>query len=255
MVCHERRPRFSCWDGTWANAPRNYGLREVLSEVKEAGFEGVELGSSLDFLGPADLLQTLLDELGLKMASLVVPTLAADARERIDYAAAFGVTVLMVGGGARPKGRPVEKIDMRPYADALCDLANYAGRYGMCLAQHTHPDSITGTTEESLMLLDMVPESVGITADVAHLQQAGSDPVRAIYRFGERLRHVHLKDYKIDTDELVELGRGAVDLAGVMRACRDVGYQGWYSVELDHSRTTPLESAKMSRHFLKEMGY
>lgn len=181
MACRECAPRFSYWDGTWASASRPYSLCQILTEIKEAGFQAVELGDALDFLGPADSLKAMLQDLGLEMATLVVPTLAADARQRVDYAAQFGVKVLMVGGGVRPKGRPVEPADMAPYAEALHDLAAYAGKYGMELAQHTHPDAITGTTEEALMLLQQVPECVGICADVAHLQQAGSDPVQAIY--------------------------------------------------------------------------
>lgn len=255
MACPGSEPRFSCWDGTWASAARQYSLREILSEIKQAGYDGAELGSSLAFLGESEGLRALLTELDLALATLVVPTLAPDARQRVDYAAHFGVTVLMVGGGTRPKNRPVEKRDMEPYARALGELAGYAAQYGMELAQHTHPGAITGTTEEALMLLDMVPDSVGVTADTAHLQQAGSDPVAAIGRFGDRLKHLHLKDYRAATDELLELGRGEVDLAGVMAACQRIGYRGWYSVELDRSSTTPLESARVSRQFLLQMGY
>jgi len=255
MTSSGTRPRFSCWDGTWANAARRggqqYSLSQVLKEIKEAGYEGVDLEASLAELGSPRDLQVLLAEYGLQLATLVVPTQAQDARERVDYASRFGVTVIMVGGGARPRGKAVGPEDMAVYAAALRDLAGYAASYGMALAQHTHPHSITATTEEALMLLEQVPENVGICADVAHLQQAGSDPVQAIYRLGARLKHVHLKDYRRETDELLELGRGQVDLAGVLRACQDVGYQGWYCVELDESKTTPLESARASRSYLQ----
>ena len=255
MASHGEKPRFGYWDGTWAAAGGDYSLREILSDISRSRYDGVELGSSLDFLGPADELKQALVEFRLEMASLVVPTLAADATLRVDYAAQFGIGVLMVGGGARPTGRLVEASDMAPYAKALSGLAAHAGKYGMALAQHTHPASVTATTDEALMLLDQVPDNVGICLDIAHAQQAGDDPVRAVHRLGHRLRHVHLKDYRRETDELLELGQGEVDIAGVMQACRGIGYQGWYTIELDQSRTTPFASACASRAHLQRLGY
>ncbi|MHB0878405.1 MAG: sugar phosphate isomerase/epimerase family protein [Anaerolineae bacterium] len=259
MAENESKPRFSYWDGTWAGVTarggKPYTVRQVLGEIKRAGYTGVELGTSLEALGPAAALKATLAGLGLEVATIVVPTLAPDARARVDYAAEFGLKVLMVGGGARPPDRLPRPGDMQPYAEALWALAEYAGRYGMELAQHTHPRSITGATEEALMLMEQVPDSVGVCVDVAHLMQAGSDPVEAIRTLGSRVKHVHLKDYRASTDELLELGQGDVDLPGVMTACWEVGYRGWYSVELDQSKTTPLRSALLSRRYLTRIGY
>jgi inosose dehydratase len=259
MEQSESKPRFSYWDGTWAGVTarggKPYTVRQVLGEIKRAGYDGVELGSSLEELGPAATLKQAVAGLGLEVATIVVPTLAADARERVDYAAEFGLKVLMVGGGARPAERAPRPADMAPYSEALWALAEYAGRYNMELAQHTHPRSITGTIEETLMLMEQVPDSVGVCVDVAHLQQAGSDAAAAIRALGSRVKHVHLKDYRARTDELLELGRGEVDLPGVMTALWEVGYGGWYSVELDRSTTTPLRSAGLSRRYLAKIGY
>lgn len=259
MSDNENKPRFSYWDGTWdgviARGGKPYTVRQVLGEIKRAGFAGVELGSSLTDMGPAATLKKAVAGLGLQVATIVVPTLAADARARVDYAAEFGLKVLMVGGGARPAERAPRPKDMQPYAEALEALAEYASRYGMELAQHTHPRSITGTTEEAQMLLEQVPDNVGICVDVAHLQQAGCDPVAAIRNLGGRVKHLHLKDYRAATDELLELGQGEVDLPGVMAACWEIGYGGWYSVELDRSQTTPLRSANLSRRYLTKIGY
>ena len=56
----------------------------------------------------------------------------------------------------------------------------------------------------------------------------------------------------------MELGRGKVNLTGVLAALEDVKFRGWAIVELDSvpdNARTPKESALISRRYLEEHGY
>jgi len=246
--------RIGYWDGTWKNDPKDYTLEQALREIKEADFEGVELGDPLSVLGTPDDLKKLLAEIGLEFITLSCPVEAPDARDRLDFAAEMGATVLMVGGGKRPKDRPPTAEDFKPYAEKVTALAEYGAKKGMKLAHHTHPGSLCGTYEEAGMLLGAAP-LVGLCPDVAHLRQAGSDPVKTILDYRDRVYHGHLKDIDIAADELVELGEGDVDLPAVMDAFEKINFSGWLTVELDRSSRTPLESALISKDYLRKLGY
>lgn len=94
------------------------------------------------------------------------------------------------------------------------------------------------------------------------------DPVAAVRRYGERIRHVHMKD--VDSDVLhrlrrgeisdfvgalrarifTELGNGLLDMMGVVRELSRLSYSGWLMCEQDTEWRPPAESAAISRAVL-----
>ncbi|HYW88655.1 MAG TPA: TIM barrel protein [Chloroflexota bacterium] len=51
-----------------------------------------------------------------------------------------------------------------------------------------------------------------------------------------------------------ELGRGCLDVPGLLGALRDTGYDGWLMIELDSTWLPPAESARTSREYLRSLG-
>jgi sugar phosphate isomerase/epimerase len=49
------------------------------------------------------------------------------------------------------------------------------------------------------------------------------------------------------------LGRGSVDIPGVLRALRDTAYEGWATVELDEYEGAPGEAASESFRYLQPL--
>lgn len=74
------------------------------------------------------------------------------------------------------------------------------------------------------------------------------------------LRHVHFKDSAFNPDgsfdDFVELGAGnsPYRMEDVVAVLRDAGYDGWLCLEQDRTRTTPLDSARTNRDFLRKHG-
>ena len=52
---------------------------------------------------------------------------------------------------------------------------------------------------------------------------------------GKRIHRVHLKDFKVDRDQILwkNIGEGAVDWPEVRKAFAEVGYAGWVTAELE----------------------
>jgi len=90
--------------------------------------------------------------------------------------------------------------------------------------------------------------------------------------YADSILTVHIKD--IDPDVLAEgvekgwdygafsdhgifaeLGRGMVDLPGVVEVLKGAGFDGWLIVETDETQLgSPLESAMVSRKYLRSLG-
>jgi inosose dehydratase len=106
---------------------------------------------------------------------------------------------------------------------------------------------------------------VKLELDTAHYQAAGGDPVEAIRRHGDRILFLHLKDLETPLPggapgsyRFVELGRGVVNLRGVMAELTRRNFDGWCIVELDRvpdPTRTPRQSAMISKQYLESLGY
>src|SRR5206468_12308860 len=95
---------------------------------------------------------------------------------------------------------------------------------------------------------------VRLCLDTGHVYLGGADPVAIARAARGRVLHVHLKDVdpvraqRVRNGEVpfrqavidglfVRLGKGAVDIAGVIETLEADGYRGWYVLEQDVSLT------------------
>ena len=81
---------------------------------------------------------------------------------------------------------------------------------------------------------------MGLCIDVGHTVRNGDDPVEMINLCGERLYDFHMKDVTKAAKEGVatELGKGVIDIVGVLRTLLKAKYN--YNVALEYEvNTTP----------------
>src|SRR5581483_10704511 len=98
----------------------------------------------------------------------------------------------------------------------------------------------------------------------------------AVRQYGKRIRYVHLKDVDpvvrdqvhkegmdfhkaVRSGVFTPLGSGCAELAGVVSDLLSLGYQGWMVAEQDVLNPlppgkTPIENARHSREFLRQLG-
>jgi sugar phosphate isomerase/epimerase len=74
-------------------------------------------------------------------------------------------------------------------------------------------------------------ERVGITVDVGHFHAAGVDWKALIRRYPHKIYNVHLKDHL--GQQSVGIGRGEIDLPGLIATLAEVGYAGPVALELE----------------------
>jgi hydroxypyruvate isomerase len=77
------------------------------------------------------------------------------------------------------------------------------------------------------LIEDAGSESLGILFDVYHLARVGSDPLAAIDRHGDLIRHVQISDFP----GRGEPGSGNLDLPAILARLRSCGYRGAIGLE------------------------
>jgi sugar phosphate isomerase/epimerase len=83
--------------------------------------------------------------------------------------------------------------------------------------------------------------------------------VAVLKKHGSRLNYLHFKDAVRPFTRpdffpnIRELGRGEVDLPGVMRVLAGIGYRGWIDVEQDFTTMTPAASCRTSMAYVRDV--
>ena len=122
---------------------------------------------------------------------------------------------------------------------------------GITASYHPHLTTIAESPAE----LDKVMSRsrIGLCPDTAHLAAGGGDPATLIRQYADRIRYVHLKDFRPDPFAFLPLGRGVLDMPDIVAAVRETGYDGWLLVELDSYDGSPREAAEISKAYLDQL--
>lgn len=145
--------------------------------------------------------------------------------------------------------------------------------YGLTPCFHSHGGSyIEHPTEVRTLLERTDPHLLRFCLDTGHVAFGGGDPLEIARAYGARIGYVHLKDIDLprlrsllaegrtyvtaaQQDVFVELGRGSLDVRGLLEILRASAYEGWIIVEQDrvvNDGADTLSSAVRSRTFLRQ---
>jgi inosose dehydratase len=233
----------------------------TLGEVAAAGYEGVELfdGNLAEFADDSGALRDALQAHGLTLvgvysgANLIFEDILGEelwrVRRACEWGAELGAEHLVIGGGAQ-RSEPATDTDYDRLATGLDEIARIADGHGLVASFHPHLSTIVESPEQIERLFDRTP--IRFCPDTGHLQAAGGDPVELVRTYRDRIEYVHIKDLDADGN-FVPLGRGELDVGGVLGVLRDAGFDGWVTVETDGWDGDPGEGARASRARLEEL--
>lgn len=174
---------------------------------------------------------------------------------------------------------PGEMIDRgyREFAERWIPVMDRYKELGIKYGLEVHPTEIAFdivTAQRALDALGHHP-AFGFNYDPSHMGYQGVDYVEFIYRFREKIFHVHIKDaaWKDVPGEsgvfggylefgdrrrnwnFVSPGRGDVDFEPIIRALNEIGYEGPLSVEWEDSGMDREHGARESCEFVKSMDF
>jgi sugar phosphate isomerase/epimerase len=261
LVSEARGGPFVFWDD----------LPYACQKAAELGFHGIEVfAPGADALDAGDL-RRLLDAHGLRLAAL--GTGAGWLRRKLDLtnpdeavrlqARSFIATLIELGGQfAAPaiigsmQGRWRDGVD-RPAAltwlrEALDELGRLAERCGtMLLIEpiNRYETNLLNSLADGAALVDSLSTgSVRLLADLFHMNIEEVDLPAALLLASSRLGHVHFVD-----SNRRPAGCGNLDFAPIAAALRQIGYDGYVSVEAlpypNPDEAARLTMAAYQQHF------
>jgi D-psicose/D-tagatose/L-ribulose 3-epimerase len=220
----------------------------LLGRIREWGFDGVEPFLSPD--EPADIprLRTVLDELGLERTTCsVLPRhanlVSADAAPRahgvaflkqcVDRTAELGARVIcgpLYAGLGVMTGRRRTQDEWKWAVDGLHVVAEHARKQDVTLRPeplNRFETYFLNTLADAVLLVDEVrAPSVKIHFDTFHSNIEERHPAESLRSVAKYLGHVHVSE----NDRGIP-GTGHNDWRGVLAVLKEIGYDGWLTIE------------------------
>lgn len=153
-------------------------------------------------------------------------------QELVRFAAAVGAPVVTIGG-FRGKAAFVGSLEAaRTYLhEALSAVDPLARQLNVTVALEPLRAGESDLLNNAQQVCDFIEEggysAVGLLLDIFHVLLSEPAPLEAFRIHRSRLVHVHLAD----TDRKA-LGKGSYDFGPMEAVLKEIGYQGWQSVEL-----------------------
>ena len=165
----------------------------------------------------------------------------------------------------------------KDFAKRWTPILNQYKKLGIKFALEVHPTEIAfdiASAERAIEAVDGHP-AFGFNYDPSHLGYQGVDYVEFIYRFSDRIFHVHMKDVGWSATpteagvfgghtefgdrrrywDFRSMGRGNIDFEEIIRALNRINYQGPLSVEWEDSGMDREHGATESAAFVKEVDF
>jgi xylose isomerase len=144
--------------------------------------------------------------------------------------------------------------------EGLKECADYRPRIKLGLEYKVSEPKLSCIIKSGGMALALAQctgrENVGVTMDVGHALNARENPgeMAAILLRQNKLFHLHLNDNYMITDDDMPIGSvHFLHFVELFFWLREMGYEGWYSLDMYPYRDDPDEAAKASVYFVRHM--
>lgn len=265
-------------------------LREGIELAADLGLDGVQIYATTGEFSPEVLTAKDKESYLklLKSNGLVISALCGDmggfgfenesdnpervekTKKIVDLAAELGTHVVTTHIGVIPSDKSNPRYEVM--LEAITECGIYAKEKGVTLAIETGPEK----AKTLLAFLQDTKGGVGVNLDPANFTMVtGQDAVEAVYLLGEYIVHTHAKDgIMLDSNQNPEdvyhafavggiealnacdgfkelpLGEGKVDWNGYLKALKDVGFDGFLTIERE-TGSNPADDIIKATEFLK----
>jgi sugar phosphate isomerase/epimerase len=128
-------------------------------------------------------------------------------------------------------------------------------KYNIKLAIHNHGpgDDLYRSPADVYEKINGLDKRIGLCIDIGHVKRIGLDPAMMLQRYKDRLYDIHMKDVDKEIAEgvPVEIGRGIIDIPGVIRTLKKINYQGNVAFEYEKDEKDPLPGLAESVGYIR----
>jgi sugar phosphate isomerase/epimerase len=242
-------------------------LTVVLPQIAALGFTHVDLVAELD--RPAEHVEALANcgltvscmalgrhllaghtldaaDLGVRRATLEL------LHRHVADAARLGATTAYLVPGTR-----ADETALSCFAEGCALLADYAaGRMVRLCVEHVPGRALPTAARTLDWLASIGHANLGLLLDVGHCLISNEDAAAVIRRTGQRLGYVHLDDNDGNGDLHWPLFTGKLtqpQLADMMTALQEIGYQGALSLELNAGNPEPAHALRDGKAIVERL--
>ena len=263
---------------------RKYPLLEAVRKAAEFGYHGYEVdigdfgNTGLGLHWPEEFTAERVAAVGetagragIEISSLCLgvlwrfypsspdPSVRAQAaqimRQAAPLAAAVGAKVILL-----PVGQPdsLSPAQARGHlVELLKTCAPEAEKAGVVYAVENVGQALARTADDLIEIVSRVGSAAcQVYYDVGNATAQDADPASDIRKLGRRIAMMHVKDLRRTAGrrELAIIGEGMVDFPDVAAAAREIGYEGYLTLEVPGTAETADEVAVKSREALHRFG-
>jgi sugar phosphate isomerase/epimerase len=172
-------------------------------------------------------------------AGVIYMKTAAEVDRAFEYARELGVGLII--GAPNP--------ELLPHVEERVKAT------GIRIAIHNHgpEDKLYPSPVDVYDHVKGLDERIGLCLDIGHAARAGADVVKVVKEYGPRIFDLHIKDLAVISKEAkpIELGRGVLDIPGLLAALVKLRYAGVCSIEHEMDMNDPLPGIAESAGFFR----
>ncbi|MGI0032385.1 MAG: sugar phosphate isomerase/epimerase family protein, partial [Nitrososphaeraceae archaeon] len=160
------------------------------------------------------------------------------------------------GGPVNSQGLNENEL-LRIFENGINEVLKTAEDENVTVLVEPEPGLLIENSEQFIKFIkNFDSKHIGLNFDIGHFFCVGEDPSQVIYKLSEYVRHVHLEDIAADrAHHHLMLGEGAIDIESVFKSMKDIGYEGFITIELYPYQECPINAAKNAMKFINSLDY
>jgi len=225
-------------------------------------FMKFSLDKAIEMTNKVGLKYIALKSFHLPMDSTKEAITAAAAKVRAAGLNLYGCSVVVLNNENEvnqafeyAKAGEMGMIVAQPVVGLLDLLEKKVKEYNIKLAIHNHgpEDHNFPSPLDTYEKIKKRDPRLGLCIDIGHVRRSGFDPSDCIKKCADRLMDIHIKDLKTIqiTSDVCEVGRGKLDILGVLRTLIGIKFKGVVAFEYEKDLDDPLAGLAESVGFTK----
>ena len=263
------------------NAYLNHSFAETARRLATIGYRGIEIMADVPHAWPAYLLPEqkqgirealATNKLAISNVNAFMMHAVNDPRQkywhpswiepdanyrqiRVDHtkrcltlAKELGAPCVTTEPGGPLEGRKWSDC-LKLFVEMLKPVVEHAEKEGVPLLIEPEPDLLIETADQYLEFTRHIQSPMlGLNFDIGHFYCVKDDPAATVHKLAQHIRHVHLEDIAATRihHHLIP-GEGVIDFKSTLQALKNIGYNGWVTIELYTCHENPDHAATVAR--------
>jgi sugar phosphate isomerase/epimerase len=266
-----------------SNAYTNYSLTESIVEISKIGYGGIEILCDTPHAFPLPLNNHRINEIkdvlasnSIEISNLNAFTLfgigdtyhpswieenSSYRKIRIGHtinclklANQFGAKNISIEPGGPIDGSLNREGYLKMFIDGISEVLAVAEEEKVKILVEPEPGLLLENSKEFLQFINNFDSKyIGLNFDIGHFVCVNEDPSQLVFELANYIHHFHLADIDNRIHKHLIPGLGSINFKKILGSIREIGFDGFITVELYPYKDRPSEAAIKSLKYLNEI--